>query len=140
MRSVRWINPREDDKTLHVETPLGIVNIIVGLTDHEGRRVDAIQIIPNRYAGEPFVMVDGGNTRLVELLDPEPLNLAHLREVHHLPVGEDEPEPMRVELARRHAADHAITNATHRHTELIMSGGRGPAAMKRPLTPDDGGL
>lgn len=52
---------------LHVETPLGIVNIRVGLTDAEGRRVDSVEVIPNRYAGEPAVTVDGlANTRLIE--------------------------------------------------------------------------
>ncbi len=54
---------------LHVETPLGIVNILVGLSDHKGRRVDAVQVIPNHYAGERKVVRRGyGNTRLVELL------------------------------------------------------------------------
>ena len=49
---------------IHVETPLGIVNIYVGLRDAEGRRVERVEMIPNRYAGEPKVTVDGG--RFVE--------------------------------------------------------------------------
>lgn len=50
---------------LHVETPLGIVNIHVGLTDRKGRRVEAICMLPNRYAGEPKVLVSG--SRFIEL-------------------------------------------------------------------------
>ena len=50
---------------LHVETPLGIVNIHVGLTDNKGRKVEAISMLPNRYAGEPKVIVNG--SRFIEL-------------------------------------------------------------------------
>jgi hypothetical protein len=51
---------------LHVETPNGIINIRVGLTDFEGRRVDSVEVIPDEYAGEPMVTVDGlRNTRLI---------------------------------------------------------------------------
>lgn len=51
--------------TLHVETPLGIVNIRVGLHDRHGRRVENIALLPNRYSGEPKVVVRDG--RFVEL-------------------------------------------------------------------------
>jgi hypothetical protein len=58
---------RARDSLLHVETPLGIVNIRVGLHDVEGRRVDSVEVIPNGYAGEPRVEVDGyRNTRMIE--------------------------------------------------------------------------
>lgn len=50
---------------LHVETPLGVVNIHVGLSDRRGRRVEAVRIRGNDYAGEPLVKVVG--QRLVEL-------------------------------------------------------------------------
>jgi hypothetical protein len=53
---------------LHVETPNGIVNIRVGLTDMSGRSVDSIEIIPDRYAGEKKVKVSGPrNTRMIRL-------------------------------------------------------------------------
>ena len=53
---------------VHVETPLGIVNIRVGLVDRRGRDVDSIEVIPNQYAGEPKVVRRGYcNTRLVRL-------------------------------------------------------------------------
>lgn len=53
---------------LHVETPLGIVNIMVGLSDSEGRRVNAIQVIPDESIGSKKVRRRGFyNTRLVEL-------------------------------------------------------------------------
>lgn len=53
---------------LHVETPLGVVNIRVGLTDTSGRPVDSIEVIPDCYAGEKKVIRRGyGNTRMIEL-------------------------------------------------------------------------
>lgn len=53
---------------LHVETPLGIVNIRVGLHDITGRTVDSIEVIPNEISGERKVVRRGlGNTRLVQL-------------------------------------------------------------------------
>lgn len=56
---------------LHVETPLGIVNIRVGLVDAEGRRVNAVEIIPNNYAGEPVVSLDGySSSRMIEAVSP----------------------------------------------------------------------
>jgi hypothetical protein len=52
---------------LHVETPLGIVNITVGLHDSNGKRVDSIEVIPSNYAGEPKRTRDGyANTRIIE--------------------------------------------------------------------------
>lgn len=67
MRSIRWIAPTTPDKCLHVETPLGIVNIRIGLRDADGRRVDSIEVIPNQYVGEPEVTLNGlSNTRLIE--------------------------------------------------------------------------
>lgn len=50
---------------LHVETPLGIVNIHVGLHDRNSREVEAVQMLPNNYAGESKVVVRGG--RFVQL-------------------------------------------------------------------------
>ncbi len=34
------------DNPLHIETPLGIVNIYAGLIDLKGREIDVISIIP----------------------------------------------------------------------------------------------
>jgi hypothetical protein len=59
---------RSRDPLLHIETPLGIINIRVGLYDSQGRRVESIEVLPNNYCGEPAVRVRGRyNTRLVEL-------------------------------------------------------------------------
>jgi len=55
-------------RIVHVETPLGIVNIYVGLTDIKGRRVEAVEMIPNEYAGEPKVKVVG--RRFIETHPP----------------------------------------------------------------------
>jgi hypothetical protein len=53
---------------LHVETPLGIVNITVGLTDRIGRRVESIEVIAPRLSGEKKIIRRGYyNTRLIEL-------------------------------------------------------------------------
>lgn len=51
---------------LHVETPLGIVNIHVGLGDARGRRVETVMMDPNRYAGEKKVYLR--TNRFVESL------------------------------------------------------------------------
>lgn len=64
MRKQRTITARASE-LIHIETPLGIVNIYTGLTDTAGRRVESVQMIPNNYAGEPAVRVRGG--RFVEL-------------------------------------------------------------------------
>lgn len=57
---------RSRDKTLHIETDLGIVNIRVGLDDSEGHPVESIEVIPDNYAGETPVTVDGcTHTRLI---------------------------------------------------------------------------
>lgn len=51
---------------LHIETPLGIVNIRHKLGGFD-RRVVSIEILPNRYHNEPAVRLDGfTNNRLVE--------------------------------------------------------------------------
>jgi len=53
---------------LHIETPLGVVNIRVGLTDSMGRRVDSITVGATIDPGEKKVIRRGWyNTRLVEL-------------------------------------------------------------------------
>ncbi len=59
---------RHDRGCLHVETPLGIVNIRVGLTDSKGRSVDSIAVSPDAYVDQPKVVLYGRhNTRLVQL-------------------------------------------------------------------------
>ncbi len=56
------------ENCLHVETPLGIVNITVGLRDRFGRRVESIEVIAPEFAGEPKIRRYGRcNTRLIEL-------------------------------------------------------------------------
>ena len=61
------LTSKSKDHLLHIETDLGIINIRVGLTDTNGQRVESVEIIPNGYAGEPPVTVDGyKNTRLIE--------------------------------------------------------------------------
>ena len=52
---------------LHIETPLGIVNIRHKLQMRDGSRVVSIEVIPNAYPNERPVRLDGfTNTRLVE--------------------------------------------------------------------------
>ena len=56
------------DGRLHVETPLGVINIRVGLTDCTGRRVDSITVTPDETTGDRKIVRRGYyNTRLVEL-------------------------------------------------------------------------
>lgn len=64
MKSISW-NKRD---MLHIETPLGIVNIRCGLSDLNGRAVDSIEVIPANYAGENKIVRRGYcNTRLIQL-------------------------------------------------------------------------
>jgi hypothetical protein len=64
---------RGSEHCLHIETPLGIVNITVGLTDFKGRRVDSVEVIPSNGSGDPKVIRRGyGNTRLIELKGKTP--------------------------------------------------------------------
>lgn len=53
---------------LHVETPLGVINIRCGLSDMKGRKIDSVTVIPDEYADELKVVRRGlHNTRLVQL-------------------------------------------------------------------------
>jgi hypothetical protein len=54
---------------IHIETELGIINIYLGLTDVHGRRVEAVQMIPNALPGELAVTVENG--RFVEAVSPD---------------------------------------------------------------------
>ena len=65
MAEVQTVIPKRGVRVIHVETPLGIVNIHLGLSDMKGRRVENIQMRPNEYAGEPRVKKIGN--RFVEL-------------------------------------------------------------------------
>ena len=59
---------RHERGCLHVETPLGIVNIRVGLSDSKGRAVDSIVVVPDAFMDQPKVVLCGrSNTRLVRL-------------------------------------------------------------------------
>lgn len=64
MKSIYW----DKREPLHVETPLGIVNIRCGLSDLKGRNVESIEVIPSNYSGKKKVIRSGyGNTRLIQL-------------------------------------------------------------------------
>jgi len=53
---------------LHVETPLGVINIRCGLTDMRGRAIDSVVLTPDAYPDENRVVVRGMvNTRFVRL-------------------------------------------------------------------------
>lgn len=57
-----------DGEQLHVETPLGVINIQCGLTDMKGRKIDSVTVTPDEYADELKVVRRGlHNTRLVQL-------------------------------------------------------------------------
>ncbi len=53
---------------LHIETPLGIVNIHAGpwLHDHKGRAVVAVEMIADRMAGEAKVLTRGAGGRFIQ--------------------------------------------------------------------------
>lgn len=50
---------------LHVETPLGIFNIYVGLINRRGQRVECVELIGSQCSGE--LVVKAYERRLVEL-------------------------------------------------------------------------
>jgi hypothetical protein len=53
---------------LHVETPLGVINIRVGLVDSTGRRVDSITVTPDELTdGKKIIRRGYYNTRIIEL-------------------------------------------------------------------------
>ena len=57
-----------DMKGYHVETEGAVVNIYEGLTDRKGRKVNTVEIIPDKYAGEPEWKVYGSRmSRIVQL-------------------------------------------------------------------------
>jgi hypothetical protein len=64
MGEIKTVRPGRA-RCVHVETELGIVNVWVGLHDSNGRRVERVEVIPNRYAGERVVL--RRDDRLVEL-------------------------------------------------------------------------
>jgi hypothetical protein len=80
MHKMKTVKPGKAD-VVHVETPLGIVNIHVGLHDVDGRRVENVSVQCNDYAGEPTVRIDGNlkykhkGMRLVELSTSDKLAL-----------------------------------------------------------------
>lgn len=57
-------------KGLHIEAEGCIVNVTEGLTDRKGRSVTSIQIIPDKYTGEPVFKVVPlvHNVRVIKLL------------------------------------------------------------------------
>ncbi len=58
----------KNQKLLHIETPLGIVNIRINLHDLKGRPVNSIEVIPSNTQGDPKIKLSGyGNTRLIQL-------------------------------------------------------------------------
>jgi hypothetical protein len=59
---------RINDGRLHIETPNGVINITVGLVDNQGRAVDSIAVMPDKFSGENKVKLSGWhNTRLIRL-------------------------------------------------------------------------
>jgi hypothetical protein len=46
MKSLSWgYSSRTKNKILHIETPLGIINITTGLSDNEGNEVVSIELL-----------------------------------------------------------------------------------------------
>jgi len=53
---------------LHVETPLGVINIRCGLTDMRGRAIDSVTVTPDQNPDSLKIVRRGlHNTRLVQL-------------------------------------------------------------------------
>lgn len=64
---------RSKDNLLHVETEGGIVNIRVGLSDGKGRKITAIEILPDRQTGEEWKFADKRKAQAMNIrLTPVP--------------------------------------------------------------------
>lgn len=63
------VKVRKGVDVVHIETDLGIVNIHLGLADDSGHAVESVSMIPDSYAGERRVTVQGG--RFVRETDDE---------------------------------------------------------------------
>lgn len=62
--TIRWMN---DNTLLHLETPLGIINIRPGLRNVDDHPVDSIEILPSNG-----IDIDGYiNTRLIDKRPPK---------------------------------------------------------------------
>lgn len=64
-RSMRAIRPGRAT-CLHIETELGIVNVFVKLRDHDGRKVECVEIIPSEIIGEESHRDGHALVRLIE--------------------------------------------------------------------------
>ena len=63
--TIKWM---KEQNCLHIETNNCIVNIRQGLKDRLGRNVTSIEVIPDRYSGEPKRKLLGyANTRIIDL-------------------------------------------------------------------------
>lgn len=61
------IRPKRNTEMVEVETPLGVVRVLLGLRDAEGREVVAVHIVHDRLPGAPRVMLDGrAQTRMIQ--------------------------------------------------------------------------
>jgi len=52
MNNMMSVIPKKSTKIIHVETELGVINITLNLTDRLGRKVEHIEMFPDKYAGE----------------------------------------------------------------------------------------
>jgi hypothetical protein len=65
MKTILWGYSKRsrEEKLLHIEIPLGVINVTTGLYDLEGREVASVEVIPNED-----IKRDGyANTRLIKL-------------------------------------------------------------------------
>ena len=63
--SVKYL---KDQECLHIEAEGCIVNIRQELTDRLGRQVTSIEIIPDKYIGEPKrKLIGASHTRVIKL-------------------------------------------------------------------------
>lgn len=69
MRTIRHVrrSTKNPVEILHVETEGCIVNIHIGLSNSEGHRLTAVEVLPDRYIGEEWDLAPGAatNTRVI---------------------------------------------------------------------------
>jgi hypothetical protein len=59
MKRISFTRTRDRDKTLHIEAPGCIVNVMIDLTNSAGQAVTRVEILADHYAGEPRWWIDG---------------------------------------------------------------------------------
>jgi len=71
MRQTRYVSVSKKTELVHIETPLGIVNVWLGLNGSDGSRRERVEYIPNNSFGEPKVKMLNDTVALLAIEELE---------------------------------------------------------------------